>query len=860
MSRANAGVASGGTGSKPLRRSAADVQKSLKEEEGRYHKIQELFSSVTKRSLIIGDAPIPTDPDFWEAAADLATKMRGQKVKMERYASELRERLGMLREAFADKQEIDGLAERMREEGMFEDQPVPSGFPDLVVRTNEALFGNADNLRRISPEVLAAFRNTELEACKGGRLPHEGGRGPAGPSSSDAIGDPEPGPTVSELELRKENEALREKLEQLRLSNQEEAARREIISNSQLGRAAEELEGQKTELAARNAELVEQDAGLRRLLETASEEKAALEAEVKRLRQQSEDSAAQARDAAATREHFEKMYQQAQQDLDAYDVRLRQGIEHNREIAEHVAKIRELHASWLQEADGHTKTKAQLREAKEKISARDEALRDADATREALLNAENRLMEKEFSLAHALCQLEALGITAEELRGLRLRLRQTEPLSRRVPGLELQIQQLTDQLRQATASSGALTEHLQVRETELSEAKAQLTEANAQLQGESTKAQALEAKLQSEKHNVTIRDQNLASMLTKLREKSAKVQALEAELAIARHTVSSHDQKLASLQGELTFERESVNALREAESLLRTGISAFLTQACGPGPSAGWPSLLRDISRDAPTMAGGAAAAGPDSDQIWVVETPWHAATDPAAAVRPTAGEQVMQLVGAIRGSASLGRYPRAVFDVFAALARGLCEPGMPSAAAYLAKKHLRDAILQACPGKAPHEQCLLMFAYRELNLRAQALFGEDPEDPVATDLHEGFRTRGADLLAHLDEAVCSVDRRDQGAVADRLARSCGDRFRVIGDSALLADVGAGEFMLLDLKRRTIRTIDKRLAGKVDVCSYKRPVKLEIRSPRAAEWGAVVFENPHWRVEAWWRKFMYIYD
>ncbi|RYP83990.1 hypothetical protein DL770_005292 [Monosporascus sp. CRB-9-2] len=187
-----------------------------------------------------------------------------------------------------------------------------------------------------------------------------------------------------------------------------------------------------------------------------------------------------------------------------------------------------------------------------------------------------------------------------------------------------------------------------------------------------------------------------------------------------------------------------------------------------------------------------------------------------------------MQLVGAIQDSASLDRYPRAVFDVFAAVARGLCKPGRPSAATYLAKNHLRGVILQTCPGKAPDEQCLSMFAYRELNLRAQALFGEDPEDP--------------------------------GAVAGRLARSCGDRLCVIGDFALLADVGAGEFMLLDLKRRTIRTIEKCLAGVVDDFTNMGPVKLEIRSPRAAEWQAVVFEDPHWRAEAWWRKFMYTYD
>ncbi|RYP73029.1 hypothetical protein DL771_003897 [Monosporascus sp. 5C6A] len=876
---------SGGTGPKPPRRSAADIQKALKEEEDRYYKIQENFFSATRRSLIIGDAPIPTDPGFWESAAALATKMRDQKVKMERYTSELRERLGMLREASADEHAIDEMAERIREEGLLEDQLVSSGFVDLVVRANEALFGNADNLRRISPGVLAAFRNTELEAYKAGR-------GPAGQSPSGSIGDSEPGPTVLETELQKENEALREQLEQLRLSNQQEIARREITPTSQPARAAEELERQNAELAARNAEFVERDTQLRRLIDAASEEKTALEAEVGRLRQQSEQSAARARDAATARDDFERRYKQAQQDLDTYDARLRQGIEQSREIADHIAKEKELRAAWIKEADGHTETKHQLREAKEKISAQGEALRGADETRERLREAESRLIEKEFSLAQALRQLEALGITAEGLRELRLRLRRAEPPSRRVPLLELQVQQLNGQLRDAAASSGALAQSLKAREAELSESKAKLDESlkrEEALVAEVKKVNAehsralgaLESTLSDLRNEVANKsgaidqlqeanrqlqenegklEANARALTEDLRQESAKVQTLQAELVTERDNVSSRDGDLASLRGELRSERENVNALEGAKSMLQTGISTFLTRAFGSGPPAGWPSLLQDISRDAPAIGGGAAAAGLDPHQIWVVETPWRAATDPVAAVRPTAEEQVMQLVGAIRDSASLDRYPRAVFDVFAAVVRGLREPERPSAAAYLAKSHLRDAILQTCTGKDPHEQCLLMFAYRELNLRAQALFGEDTEDPVVHDLHKGFRTRGADLLAHLDEVLCAVDRRDQGAVAGRLALSCGDRLRVIGDFALLADVGPGDFMLLDLRRRTIRTIEKSLASEVDHGHYIGPVRLVIRSPRPAEWQAVVFENPHWRVEAWWRKFMDTYD
>ncbi|RYO98141.1 hypothetical protein DL764_007186 [Monosporascus ibericus] len=677
-------------------------------------------------------------------------------------------------------------------------------------------------------------------------------------SSSETISDSEPEPTVLELELQKENEGLRAQLEQLGLSNEQEMARREIIPNSQPARAAEELERQKADLAARNAELVEQDAELRRLLETASDEKAALETEVERLRQRSEDSAARARDAATAREDFEKRYLQAQQDFDAYDVRLRQGIEHSREIADHVAKERELRATWLKEADGHTETKKQLREAKEKVSAQGEALRDADETRERLRGAESRLMEKEFSLAQALRQLEVLGITAEELQALRLRLRQTEPPSRRVPGLELQVQQLSGQLRNATASSGALAERLQVKETELTEAKAWLEEGlkrEETLVTEAKKAdadhtravEALEGSLSALREEVTGKNEAVGGLqeanrqleesrgqfeaeahaLTEtLRRESAKVQSLQAELAIGRHNVASRGQSLASTQAELREESAKVKALQAELAIERHNISSRDQNLA---------ELKGELSSERESVN---ALRGAGS----LLQTDISAFLTLAFGPGPPTG------------------YPRAVFDIFAAVARGLCEPGGPPAAAYLAKDHLRDAILQTCPGKDPHKQCLLMFAYRELNLRAQALFGKDPEDPVVTDLHKGFRTRGADLLALLDQAVCAVDRRDQGAVADRLAVSCGDRLRVIGDFALLAEVDAGEFVLLDLKRRTVRTIEKCLAGIVDDFPYIGPVKLEIRSPRAAEWQEVVFEKPHWRVEAWWRKFMYTYD
>ncbi|RYP34855.1 hypothetical protein DL767_004080 [Monosporascus sp. MG133] len=576
----------------------------------------------------------------------------------------------------------------------------------------KALFGDADNLRRISPEVLAASRNTELEAYKGDRrLPDEGGRGPAGPSSSCTISDSEPEPTVLELELQRENEALREQLEQLRLSNKQEMARRELIPNSQPARAAEVLEKQKAELAGRNAELVAQDAELRRLLETASDEKAALETEVERLRQQSADS------AATACEDFEKRYQQAQQDLHAYDVRLRRGIEHNREIADHVPKVRELRAAWLQEADGHTETKKQLREAKEKLSEAKAQLTEATAQLDESLKREETLVveAKKANADHT----QAVVALEGSLSGLRDEVAEKKE----------EVDRLQEANRQLEESSGRL------------EAKAHaLTE---ELREEPAKIQVLEAKLVIEKHNVTSRDPSLAPTQAEHRE-STKVQALEAGLAIERHSVSSRDRELASLKGELTSECESANVLRGAGSLLRTGISAFLTRAFGSGPPAGWASVLQDISRDAPAIRGGAAAAGPGSDQIWVFETPWRAATDPGATVRPTAGGQMMQL----------------------------------------------------------------------------ALFGEDPEGPVVLDLHRGFRARGADLLAHLDEAVCAVDRRDQGAVAGRLARSCGDGLCVIGDFALLVEVGAGEFMLLDLKRRTIRTIEKCLAGVVDDFTY----------------------------------------
>ncbi|RYP83989.1 hypothetical protein DL770_005291 [Monosporascus sp. CRB-9-2] len=456
-----------------------------------------------------------------------------------------------------------------------------------------------------------------MSHANAGLPPGDGGGGPAGRSPSETISDSEPESTVLELALQRENEMLRE---QLRLLNQQEMARREINANSQPARAVEELERQKAEL--------------RRLLEIASDEKMGLEAEVERLRQQSEDSAAQARDAAAAREDFEKMYWQAQKDLNAYDVRLLQGIEHSREIAEHVVKVRELRTTWLQEADGHTETKKQLREAKEKISAQDEALRDADETRERLRAAESRLMEKEFSLAQAIRQLEALGITAEELpasSGMR------PPLP------------------------GALAERLDVRERELSEPKAQLTEATARLDeglereeilvAEAKKAnadhtravEALEGSLSCLRDGVTGKEEavgrlqeanrqldesrgrlkaNACALTEELRGESAKVQALEAKLAVEKHNASSRDWNLASLQGELSSECEKVNMLRGAESLLRTGISAFLTRAFGPGPPAGWPSLLQDISRDAPEIGGSAAAAGHGSDQIWVVETP----------------------------------------------------------------------------------------------------------------------------------------------------------------------------------------------------------------------------------------------
>ncbi|RYP46173.1 hypothetical protein DL768_007568 [Monosporascus sp. mg162] len=84
--------------------------------------------------------------------------------------------------------------------------------------------------------------------------PGDRGRRPARPSSSETISDSEPESTALELEFQKENEALREQLEQFRLSNQEEMARREIVPGSQPARAAEELERQKAELAARNAQ------------------------------------------------------------------------------------------------------------------------------------------------------------------------------------------------------------------------------------------------------------------------------------------------------------------------------------------------------------------------------------------------------------------------------------------------------------------------------------------------------------------------------------------------------------------------------------------------------------------------------